>query len=363
MCIRNLRKSSPDSWIFLGAFLLFIEPSLAQIVVEPPALDFGDRGQNDQVQAEITLKNTGGDPVWIRQIKKGCDCIRLSPSQIQDAIPGGGSVQIQVTMGSGRAMGRLDKWITILLRDLRKPQIRVPVSMRVLDGFEMDPREVRFEGVVGGQPEQKAVEVKTRRGRTPVPIQLEIKEIRSRFNRSSDRHLQAKVVSVPGGKQIVIQLSPTHPEGIIAAELEARLNGKALFVPIGGVMFAWIKVSPNYINFSRALEGKPDTTTREVILSSTDGRPFKILDIKAQAYRRGEKTVRLEFTTIPVGGPSSALETEASSLIHKITCRVFRGEITNAQATFFGTVTVRTDHPQKPEISLKYSGFFASPKK
>jgi hypothetical protein len=354
--------------MFSGPLFLFValQTSWGQIVIEPPSLDFGERGQNERPHASLTLRNTGDEPVSIGQIKKSCDCISLSPRQLIQPIPARGSVEIQVAMGSWRAMGQLHKWIDIIPQDIRKPRIRVPVSMRVLSRFEMNPREIRFEGVVGGKKEVKSVVVKTRRGVSPVSFDLEIKEIRGRFNRSSNRYLRARVVPVPGGQEIVVELDSTHPEGLIAAELEASLNGKTLLVPIGGIMFAWIKVSPHYINFSRALEDDPASTTREVLFSSTDGTPFRILGIEARPHRKMDPSVRLEFSVTPLGGPSSAISTgenAAPAFLQRLTCRVFREGNNKKQATFFGTVTVRTDHPRKPVIELKYSGFFASPKK
>jgi hypothetical protein len=323
----------------------------AQIAVTPQSIDFGERGQNERPEETVIIHNKGVRPLQVREIKKSCDCITISPAQIGAPIPAGGTFPIRISMGSGRAMGRLDKYVSIVTADPGKQEVKISVSMRIFVDFEMEPREIRFAGAVGGPPEQASVEVKLRKGRPPMPVDLQVVAIKSRFNRPSDRHLRAAVEEIAGGKKIVVTLDSAHPEGPISADVEAKLNGKGLFIPVIGDMFAWIKVVPNYLNFSRAQESDPASTVREVVLSSTDGTPFKVLGIDWRPTREGEKTVRLEFSAAPGAQPAT---------IQKITCNAIRGETAEMGGSFFGSVTIRTDHPKKPEIPLKYSGFFVA---
>jgi len=350
---------------FVAAILL--PEAAAQLVVEPPAIDFGERGQNERPEATVLLRNAGKTPLVVLEIKRSCDCLTLAPPRIDAPIPVGGTIPLRVSMGSGRAMGRLDKHITIVLKtniltkNVVRPEVNIPVSMRVLEDFEMEPRGVRLEGICGGPPERATVEVKLRRGMAVRPVNLQIKSIRGSFDRPSGQYLKASASPIPGGQRVTVELDSAHPEGPISAELEVSLNGRAVFIPINGEMFAWIKVSPNYINFSRATPEDPASSRREVKLSSTDGTAFKVLGVESKPYRAGEKTVRLEFSVEP-GAAGQAAGADQKSTSHKIVCKAFPGE-GGGEATFFGTVTVRTDHPKKPEITLKYSGFFAAPAK
>jgi hypothetical protein len=328
----------------------------AQLQVLPPSIDFGERGQNERPEATLTLRNTGSRPLLVREIKKSCDCLGFFPPQLNGPIPPGGTSQIKVSMGSGRAMGLLEKRITIVTQNLEQPELVIPVAMRVFDAFEMEPRSVSLEGVCGGAPAQAAVEIKLRPGRRPQPVRLEVKTVRSVFTRPSGQYLRATIESIPGGQRIKLELDPRHPEGPISAEVEALLEGKPLFVPVNGEMFAWIKVSPNYINFSRATEEDPASTVREVVLTATDSTPFRVLDVSARPYRPGEEAAKIEFSVeaaprAPAGAPST---------VQKVTCRVLRAQ--GKETSFFGTVTIRTDHPRKPEFTLKYSGFFPAAK-
>src|SRR5262249_30028210 len=139
--------------------------ALSQVSVNPRSIDFGERGQNEQCEATVVIQNTGTKPLAIRRIDKSCDCITVTPAKIATTLAPGGSQQVRVTMSSGRAMGRLDKWITIAAGDDLRSQVRVPIAMRVFEDLEMDPREVVLEGVTGAKPVVATVDVKARRSR------------------------------------------------------------------------------------------------------------------------------------------------------------------------------------------------------
>jgi hypothetical protein len=352
--LRLLRNAPP-----LLASLLLPAASQAQLKLEPPRVDFGERGQNERPETTVILRNLGTAPLTLKDIKKSCDCLGFSPDRFTAPIPAGGQTELKITMGSGRAMGRLEKHLTILTSSTSQPEVSLPVSMSVLDGFEMEPRGVTLFGLVGGPPERAEVAIKLRRGARPQRVDLAIKEVRSVFGRPSGRHLRASAASGEGGSRLAIELDPAHPEGPISAEIEATLNGRTLVIPVNGEMFAWIKISPNTINFSRALEEDPASTVRELTLTSADATPFKILKIESRPRRPdrpGESAVKLEFSVEPPPSPEGG-----GPWAQKLRCRASREG--GALVTFDGTVTIRTDHPKKPEIVLKYSGLFAESQK
>ena len=363
----------PGSWILSVAALFcpslfsgFYPGGLAfgQIAVEPRSIDFGSRGQGERPEVELTIRNLGTEAVAIGEMKRSCDCIQLSPASLPP-LGAGHSTSLKVSMGSGRAMGRLDKSITLTPSDPRFPAIQVPVSMRVLDEFEMEPYGIRLDGVIGGPVEQAVVEVRRRRTAPSGPLDLQIKAIQGRFSRPSGTYLRAAVETTTAGKKIVVELPPTHPVGPVSAEIEATLNGRPLFVSVSGEMFAWIKVSPNYINFSRAEDDKPASKEQQVLLSAPDGNGFRILEVSVRPGRTAEIGPRLDFFVEPVGeggkttGAVAAPGSSPPSASHRLTCRVSR--VDRMAKVFSGTLVLKTDHPKKPEIELRYSGFFADP--
>ncbi len=167
-------------------------------------------------------------------------------------------------------------------------------------------------------------------------------------------HLTAKVTDIPGGKRIEVTLQPSHPEGRIWGNLEARLDGKLLLVPVVGEMFRAIKIVPTYFNFSRVSADDPASFVEESVFTSTDGRTFKILSMTPKFTRTTGPEVRLEVEEKPAAA--------APGLEHVLRARISGGE-KHPPGSFSGTVLVKTDHPEKLEVTLNFFGFFAEPKK
>jgi hypothetical protein len=356
--LREIRV--PNVPLVLGA-VLAPASLLAQIAASPSVIDFGERGHNERPRATLTIENRGREPVQVRGIQASCGCIEVSPAAIPRPIPPGGSERIEISMGSGRAMGTLEKHVTILTNDLALPSTVVPVRMRVFPGFEMEPRDLRFDGVVGGKPIAKTLDVVYKGpGGSAKRFELSVDAVKSAgASPIESPHFRAKVSEFPGGKRIELTLLPTHPEGRIWANLEARLDGKPLVVPVAGEMFRGILVVPTYFNFSRVSVEEPDSFVEEVSLSSTDDRKFKILSMTPTFRAASPKDTRLE------------LELRDGKVGVEAQRHVIRARIappagwapTASQGSFSGQVSVKTDHPEKPEVTLSFFGFFDSKRK
>jgi hypothetical protein len=357
---------TPFLWL-LALPILLSSPALADVQCEPRAIDFGDRGHSERPSKTIVVKNTGSTPVRIGRLDASCGCISLQPPRILEPIPPGGSQAITVSMSSGRAMGILDKYVSISTDDRRNATLIVPVRMRVFQGFSMTPRDFRFDGVVGGDPIKKTVDV-TWKGKslTPKTFRLELEGVKT--TRRPPReipHFHGTVRDIPRGKRIELTLKPTHPEGRIWGNLQARLDGKTLVIPVAGQMFRWIKVVPTYFNFSRVSPDDLETLLESVTLTSTDGRKFKVLSMSPTFRRAAPPGTRLELSLKGTKVKESALE-------HVVLARIVppaKGDgvgsssskktSAKAQGSFSGVVTVQTDHPEKPTIELSFFGFFA----
>src|SRR5262245_43813861 len=133
-------RPSLRSGLPLLLFLSLPAASPAQLKLDPPSIDFGDRGQNERPETTVTLRNLRTTPLTLREIKKSCYCLNFFPDRFPAPIPAGGQTQLKVSMGSGRAMGRLEKRLTILTSSASQPEVSLPVAMSVLEAFEMEPR-------------------------------------------------------------------------------------------------------------------------------------------------------------------------------------------------------------------------------
>jgi hypothetical protein len=122
-------------------------------------------------------------------------------------------------------------------------------------------------------------------------------------------------------------------------------------VPIAGEVFRYIKIVPTYFNFSRVSDDDPSSFVRESKLSSTDGRPFKILSSTPSFQRTPDPAVTLSIESTGESAGKSATE-------HTLRARIGSGKKAVAKGSFSGKVIVKTDHPDRPELTLSFFGFF-----
>jgi hypothetical protein len=167
-------------------------------------------------------------------------------------------------------------------------------------------------------------------------------------------HFSARVADVPGGKQVNVTLAPGQPEGRFAANLECKVDGKLLLVPITGEVFRGIKVVPNYFNFNRVATDDAGSYLEESVLTSADGRPFRVLSFDARFTRNPVADAAIAFEAVPRGAAKDAPATE-----HVIRAHLSGGARPPKNASFSGTVRIATDHPEKRELTLNFFGFFA----
>jgi hypothetical protein len=343
----------------------------AQLRVTPNRVDFGKRGHNERPTETITVENGFRVPIHPRLVAS-CSCIEVRPSKLQRAIPPGGKETFQVSMGSGRAIGVLDKHIDFFLGNQAQASASLPVRMSVFEEFVIEPRDLRFDGIFGGPPLTQEVRVKRGpRGVGAGPFTLTIDGVKDAQDSTRViEHFAAKVSDAGDAKTIALTLKSTHPEGKIWASLEAKLDGKLLVLPVVGEVFRGVKIVPTYFNFSRISADDAESLSEESKLESTDGRKFKILSVECSLRDTSARGVKLVCE--PKGG---AVGTEGTE--HLLVARVApidppagakepgppSTDWIPKEGSFNGTVVVRTDHPEKSEVKLSFFGFFAPPKK
>ena len=341
-----------------GMVCLWTAPLTAggRLSVSPNALDFGERGHRERPSATLRLSNDGDGPLTIAAIEPSCSCIELRPDRGPAPLTPGKSMEIAVTMGSGRAIGKLEKHITIRT-DGAPGLVRVPVGMRVFDGLSQEPRDVVFEGVVGGDPATRTIDLVWSRGRSRPDAQFAVEQVIGAYQRDDvtgpiGRFFSHRVEPIANGWRLLISVLPEHPEGRIGATVSCRLGGKTLEIPVRGEMFRGVLVSPTSINFSRVDVNERETFVEEIRLAATDGRPFAVLaSTVAVAPRTRIPGLDLAFTPRPVD--------DGRSWILEFALRV-PGPVW-PRGSFSGTVTLATDHPEKPAIELPFFGFFREP--
>jgi hypothetical protein len=335
----------------------------ARLDIQPRFLDFGERGHEETPHGELVITNRGDAALVLTRLEPSCSCIQISPAKLEP-IPPGASRAITVSMSSGRAIGKLVKELRIESNDARAPRVSVPVGMKVLEGFEVEPRELRLTGIIGGAPAEASLDVlyrpagKAKKDDGGAKAPFELKDIDFRapsYSASKPAHFKGSAEPIPGGVRVKVTLSPSHPEGRIQSDLRARINGKDLVVPITGEMFAWILVDNTYLNFSQARVDEAESRLRELRLSSTDGQAFQVLRVEEDSSTRrapDAAPVELKFTV------NSSPNRQAHAIRVEV---VPKDPEKSIGRSFFGKLIVHTDHPKKARLTVSYGGFFQRP--
>lgn len=326
-----------------------------RLLVSPERIDFGDRGQMERPSATLTLSNDGDTDLEVLEMKPSCSCIQVRPGRLSRPIPPGGALKVRVLMGSGRAIGSLSKYIAI--RTDGVPALtRVPTRLSVFDGLRQEPRDIHFEGVVGGQPVARSVDLlwPARFAGGGAGFSLELAEITRKFRREGvpsklDRFFSHHIEDIPDGKRLHLSLLPGYPEGRISAALRLRLDEKTLEIPLRGEVFRGIVISPTSINFNRVDPNDGDSFVEETRFVSVDGRAFSITGTTVTASKRTKiPGLDLDITTEP-----NAARTEWT-----LRARIRLAAAALPRGSFSGKLLVETDHPEKPGLQLGFFGFF-----
>ena len=328
-----------------------------RLEIEPTALDFGSCGHRERPELSLYLRNTGDAPLKILETKVSCSCITLVPTRLIHPIPPGAEQELRVTMSAGRALGKLSKYLTIRT-DGSPSSIRVPTRLSSFEGLEQSPREVIFEGVVGGDPSTRVVDVKWSdravAAKRSGPLEIEFVDVESSYRRggltgSIGRYFEHRIEDISNGKRLHITILPTHPEGRVAATAKFKINAKPFEVSMRGEMFRGVAISPRQLNFSRVQTNDASTFEESIVLHSLDGHAFQIERLEVRPNAR---------TKMPGFGLSLTPGVSKDGKTWRLRGGPFVPVGALATGSFSGKLFVHTTHPEQPKIEISFFGFF-----
>ena len=344
---KPVHAARPSSTFLAAALLSTFSFAIARgdIEVSPRALDFGEAGHGERIRRTLTLRNTGDEPIRIRSARASCGCTTLERSIDGQAIPPGTSLEVGVVMSSGTAIGSLEKHLDIELGDGRR--VRVATSLRVFPDIRFPDPIPPFEGEVRGAKCVRTVDVLSRseKGDFELAVERIVTGLGSAARK--DDGFEARVERISGGRRIIVTLLPTRAEGRFAGTIEARLDGKPFHLPISGEMFRSIRISPRDLQFGRVETGaaaKLPSVTAELI--SIDGKAFEILETKVE-LKRGAAGVEWRPSVRKLD----------DGLRHEVLLSLVPPASAPAGG-FYGTLRIKTSHPEKPVLELGIYGFF-----
>ena len=307
-------------------------PETLQIL--PRQVDFGSVGHRTRKSFTFTVENRTRSPVVLARVKSSCDCMKVQFDS-RTAIGPGETREGTVNVRLGRGFGKFDKYIEFIPADADRLRWKIQVRAQFHPGVRPVDHKSSFklEGGVGVQlPESRDQLILARTRAIGQPIRVE--ELRA-----SSPHLKVTTSApAPDRVRIIVQLAPEHPPGAVRATVTGKVEGLAVEFPVSGQVFQGIRTKPSHFNFSRVQS--PADAERKVELISIDGRPFEIEKIEIKTLRGPKVTVEVK----PREGGGCILVAKPA-------------EPFPARDRLSGKVIIRTDHPDKPVITVNYFGF------
>ncbi len=125
------------------------------LVAEPAEVDLGTAAQNQDLSAEVTLRNAGAHPVHIVKPITDCGCYVATLSE-HDLAPGQ-SVTLRITFHTLTWSGPLTKRLRVASNDPVRGELVVPIKVNIAAGVVLDPGRFTFGDVLRGEKPSKTL--------------------------------------------------------------------------------------------------------------------------------------------------------------------------------------------------------------
>lgn len=308
----------------------------AKAVIAEPILDVGVVAKGEKVVKEFTLKNEGGVPLEITEIRAACGCTVVDYTK---SIPAGGTGTVKVTVDTADFNGPVAKSVTVYTNDADNPQIELTVRARVEPHIFVKPGFARYI-VVQGEAKEGTI------GQTlyaPNGTSFDITGVKSPWPHMAVSFREARPDernADSAGKQWRVEttLSNDSPVGPLADFITVTTNHaqqKIVQIPVSGFVRPTIAVTPPNGDF-----GKIDLSN-QAVQRSLNVRNFATEPIKVTGAESNNPNVLVAVDPIQEGREYTVRITVKSEM---------------AKGPFNSKVVIRTDSPKAPPVEVNISG-------
>jgi hypothetical protein len=303
--------------------------------VAEPVIDAGTVPVGQPIEVVFTIRNLGGAPLEITQVRPACGC---TVAEYDETIAPGGSGTVRAVVDTKSELGPNAKAVTVYTNDPQNPRLQLTIKSDVRPFLTVDPGYARFTSFVHGERDQSqpqllwtddfpALEV------TGVESPEPWIEVSYREAAGSERSAEAS------GKQwrIDVTLDQEAPVGPVADNVLVRTNHprqKVVEIPVSGFIRPMVAVTPPDVNF-----GKLDPAEEQqwgILVRNFGSAPLEILGLDST-----------------VAGIEVDVEALEEGQQYKL---VFTPTPGMAKGPFAGRVEVRTNLPRQPTITVSLKG-------
>jgi hypothetical protein len=250
------------SLVTLFAFAATLAGAAPRIECDAPVYNFGTLIEQDEIIHKFTIWNRGDSKLKISKVRACCG-MKASMDSMEIA-PGSNSI-CRVVFNMATRQGEQNKQVLLGSNDPQQPYFDLRLKGVRQTAFKITPEAIRFGNLTAGKAQAQRLSV-TNGLDPPVTLQAvssNIKNVEAEIVESADRSWVIQVIAKPMTAQ-------DRLNGTIHLDFSSgRVN-----VPFSGTVASVIKSVPERITILSDSEKHVD---RQVMLSSSDGRAFKIV--------------------------------------------------------------------------------------
>ena len=324
------------SWVGLAlAVIPLALPALPRLIVGERSVDFGHINQGEPVSVSFTLENSGADPLVVERMEFSMPGMN---ARVQQLIEPGESTQVVVTLDTSRLRGKYEGRMTLHLNDPVLPEIVLSLTGTVVPAIEFMPMPALYFSQFSGESQTKSITLKNNQAR---PLAIE------RLSSSNDRFDYRYREIEPGRVfELTVSTRPDTPPGRFRDSLfittshsgDTRLHVEVnilvkpdVFVSAESVAFGTVSSS-----FLKANPGALDFIRQTLVINRREGK-MRIMSL----------TTDVTFLTLRATPEKPA---ESFMIEIGIDCAKLQSGPIN------GSITLRTDDPENPELVIPVSG-------
>jgi hypothetical protein len=255
-------------------------PSFAQDVKLVPDIkfsevkhDFGTIAQKEQLSYVYKFRNIGQGNLMIKNIRVACGCAAALISAKE--IPPKGEGELKVIFYSQELEGKVVKYIYVSSNDPDEQIVKLEIEAYVKPIMMIDPKRLYLGNIQKGQSITKDLRV------TPNEDNLRVTRVES-----TSKYIAATLSeSVKEDKKtylIDVTVSPETPLGRIYEKLKIYTDSpkqNVMDIAIQGNILGGINLVPEVFSFGTIQKG--DNISKKILVTKTDAKALKILNVKS----------------------------------------------------------------------------------
>jgi hypothetical protein len=309
--------------------------SQPKAVVVDPIKDVGTIPKGDKVNHDFEIRNDGGAPLEISDVRPACGCTVAS---FDKSIAPGKSGKVHVLFDTATFNGPVAKGVTVYTNDPANPQLELTLRAKVEPYIAMKPGYARYTIVRGEAREGTIVQTLY----APDGTQMDVVKVDSpwpylkvgfREAQEGERLPDVKVKQW----RVETTLSSEAPVGPLAGMVTVHTNHskqKLVEIPVSGFVRPVLAVTPAKADFGR------------IELKEPHRRAFSIKNFATEPIK-----------VIGVDPPGQGLEAKVESLEEG---RNYVVRLTldpgMPKGPFHNKLTIHTDSPKSPILEVELTG-------